>query len=409
MDKLIDRYRGLLRQFGMNTPISISREIGKKVIVSENEILLNDERISEAEQESCIAYAVRQVLLPKLKIETDRVLLRPFQMSDSEDCFGFLNDREDCYNDGGFEPFTEMDEEFFLLMKKYSQQPLRKMIVCKETGRVIGTVNIIEVSDRAVEAYEIGYCISKAQQRKGYGYEAVKAVCDCLLNTLHTDILIAGAIEKNTVSLHMLHKLGFSCEGRRTKGFYHPVDGPIDLLYYVLERQENRKTNRERLKIELIEITEINDALAQMVAQFRVDLRSYKGIVSVPNMEDGREEMEEYLAAKYPVFAAVVDGEYAGYVVCRIDNKVVWVESIFSREEYRRRGVAAALHRKAEEIAESYGNDTVYNYVHPNNHRMIAFLRKRGYTVLNLIEIRKPYHEEKLAQVIQVGEHDFDY
>ena len=241
MDKLIDRYRGILRQYGLNTPISTSREIGKKVMVSENEILLNDERISEAEQESCIAYAVRQVLLPKLKIETERLLLRPFCMSDSGDCFGFLNDREDCYNDGGFEPFEEMDEEYYLLMQKFSQQPLRKMIVCKETEKVIGTVNIIEVSDRAVEAYEIGYCINKAQQRKGYGYEAVKAVCDCLLNTLHTDMLIAGAIERNTVSLLMLQKLGFSFEGRRTKGFYHPVYGPVDLLYYVVQRQEKLK------------------------------------------------------------------------------------------------------------------------------------------------------------------------
>ena len=161
--------------------------------------------------------------------------------------------------------------------------------------------------------------------------------------------------------------------------------------------------------MELIEITKVNDDLAQMVAQFRVELRSYKGIVSKPNVEAGREEMEEYHAAKFLVFAATVGGEYAGYVVCRIDNQVVWVESIFVREEYRRRGVASALHSKAEEIAASYGNDTVYNYVHPNNHRMIALLRKRGYTVLNLIEIRKPHQGEKLAQVIQVGEHEFDY
>lgn len=161
--------------------------------------------------------------------------------------------------------------------------------------------------------------------------------------------------------------------------------------------------------MELIKITEANDALAQMVALFRVELRSYKGIMSKPNIEAGREEMEEYLAAKFPVFAAIVNGEYAGYVVCRVDNEVVWVESIFVREEYRRHGVASALHSKAEEIADSYGEDTVYNYVHPNNHRMIAFLRKRGYTVLNLIEIRKPYNGEKLKQVIPVGEHEFDY
>ena len=45
--------------------------------------------------------------------------------------------------------------------------------------------------------------------------------------------------------------------------------------------------------LELITITEVNDALAEMVALFRVELRSYKGIVSKPNIEAGHEEMEE--------------------------------------------------------------------------------------------------------------------
>ena len=161
--------------------------------------------------------------------------------------------------------------------------------------------------------------------------------------------------------------------------------------------------------MEIIKITQATDNLAQMVALFRVELRSYKGIVSKPNVDAGREEMEEYLAAGFPVFAAIVDGEYAGYVVCRVDSEVVWVESIFVKDEYRRQSIASALHGKAEEIAAFYGDDTVYNYVHPNNHRMIAFLRKRGYTVLNLIEIRKPYQGEQPTQTICVGEHEFDY
>ena len=161
--------------------------------------------------------------------------------------------------------------------------------------------------------------------------------------------------------------------------------------------------------LELITISEVNDALAEMVAFFRVELRSYKGLVSKPNVDAGREEMDEYLAAGFPVFAAMVDGRYAGYVVCRVDSEVVWVESIFVKEEYRRHGVASALHSKAEEIAAFYGEDTVYNYVHPNNHRMLEFLRKRGYTVLNLIEIRKPYEGEQFTQTISVGDHYFDY
>lgn len=164
-----------------------------------------------------------------------------------------------------------------------------------------------------------------------------------------------------------------------------------------------------QMNVEIVPVEAVNDSLAQMVALFRVELQSYKGIVSRPKIDAGREEMEEYLAAGFPVFAAVVDGAFAGYVVCRVDSEVVWVESIFVKEKYRRHGIASALHSKAEELALSYGEETVYNYVHPNNHRMIEFLRKRGYTVLNLIEIRKPYKGEKLTQTITVGEHEFDY
>ena len=163
------------------------------------------------------------------------------------------------------------------------------------------------------------------------------------------------------------------------------------------------------MEIREIKLNDINDELAEMVALFRVELRSYKGIASTPNLEAGKEEMEEDLLAKFPVFVALLDEDYAGYMVCRIQDDVVWVESIFVKEKYRCLGVATALHDEAEKLAEAYGNETVYNYVHPNNHRMIEFLRKRGYTVLNLIEIRKPYQDEKLTQTITVGEHKFDY
>lgn len=161
--------------------------------------------------------------------------------------------------------------------------------------------------------------------------------------------------------------------------------------------------------MEICTVNQVHEELAEMAALFRVELRSYKGILSKPNVEAGREEIQEYLSSGFPVFAALVDGKYAGYLVCRIDCGVVWVESLFVREAYRRHGVATALYAKSEEIAASCGDDTVYNYVHPNNHRMIAFLRKRGYTVLNLIEIRKPHSGEKLTQKIFVGTHGFDY
>lgn len=47
--------------------------------------------------------------------------------------------------------------------------------------------------------------------------------------------------------------------------------------------------------------------------------------------------------------------------------------------------------------------------MHPNNDAMIGFLKKRGYTVLNLIELRRPRREEPLRERVMVGEHAFDY
>ncbi len=71
--------------------------------------------------------------------------------------------------------------------------------------------------------------------------------------------------------------------------------------------------------------------------------------------------------------------------------------------------MASLLFGKAEEIAGSMGDDTVYNFVHPNNEGMISFLRSKGYTVLNMIEIRKPYGGKKLTTTVRVNDHSFDY
>lgn len=149
--------------------------------------------------------------------------------------------------------------------------------------------------------------------------------------------------------------------------------------------------------------------VANLVADFRVALKSYKCIESKPNVEAGKEEMLEYLDAGFPCYAAVEGAEYLGYIVCRINEPCLWVESIYTVPESRRRGVASVLLKKAEELAEMRGEDTVFNWVHPNNEGMIRFLRYHGYTVLNLIEIRKPFKDELPTRIIKVGNNEFDY
>lgn len=164
----------------------------------------------------------------------------------------------------------------------------------------------------------------------------------------------------------------------------------------------------ERIKIEKLAMEDVENA-AELVANFRVELKSYKGIIASPNLQAGKDELLEYLCAKYPVFVAKENGEYLGYIVCRIEEPCVWVESLFVSKQHRRKNIASALFKVAEDIASSYGEETVYNYVHPNNDGMISFLKARGYNVLNLIEIRKPYIGEQTTMKIRINNNEFDY
>ena len=155
--------------------------------------------------------------------------------------------------------------------------------------------------------------------------------------------------------------------------------------------------------------TEDAERIAPLTAAFRTQLKSFRGIKSQPDIEAGKEEILAFLQSACPVYAVEDSGVVVGYIVCRIDEPCLWVEHIYVREDYRRKRVATMLFRKAEEIASSMGEDTVYNFVHPNNENMIRFLRSKGYTVLNMIEIRKPYAGEKLTTTVRVDNEAFDY
>ena len=126
--------------------------------------------------------------------------------------------------------------------------------------------------------------------------------------------------------------------------------------------------------MKLIEIQRADaHRLAPLAAAFRVTLTGYRGIVSEPYIPAGRAEIIEFLDAGFPVFAVETAGELAGYAVCRIDEPCLWVEHLFVRDEYRRRGVGTLLFEKAEELTRAMGEDTVYNFVHPNNLDVIGF------------------------------------
>jgi ribosomal protein S18 acetylase RimI-like enzyme len=152
------------------------------------------------------------------------------------------------------------------------------------------------------------------------------------------------------------------------------------------------------------------DDLVVLIADFRVHLGGLCGRSRQPDREAAREELAEHLSRNYPIHVAEPeDRSIVGYLVCRVDGDVVWAESLFVSPVWRRRGVGTELYAEVERLAEMLGGGTVYNWVHPTNDAAIEFLRKRGYTVLNMIELRRPMPGEELGQSIAVGSTSFDY
>ena len=145
---------------------------------------------------------------------------------------------------------------------------------------------------------------------------------------------------------------------------------------------------------------------ADLLALFRKYLRSFKSEDVPINKESAIVELQSFIDdPMYPIYVCLEDNHVVGYMILKLDG-CVWVEQIYVREDFRRKGVATLFYELAEEISDG---DTLFNYVHPNNDTMISFLKSKGYSVLNLIEIRKPFKGEKNKTKIKVGNNEFDY
>lgn len=117
-------------------------------------------------------------------IETDRLILRKFVFSDKDDLFEIMSDEQTSLDDGGYHACKGQDKEYLALMEILSAQR-RFSIILKENQKMIGMINLQDDA-RAVASYE----------------------------------------------------LGFVYEGKEHKAFNHAVYGPIDLLCYYKDRDE---------------------------------------------------------------------------------------------------------------------------------------------------------------------------
>jgi ribosomal protein S18 acetylase RimI-like enzyme len=146
------------------------------------------------------------------------------------------------------------------------------------------------------------------------------------------------------------------------------------------------------------------------MAEFWVTMFRFRGSAPPPDLPAAERKILGYRLPEYQVFVAESeDGSLAAFMVCHTKAGRVTIEVLFVLPEHRRQGVGNLLYDRAEYLALEQGDEPISNWVHPNNDRYIAFLRKRGYLVLGLIELRKPRSGEAPLQQIKVGKNIFEY
>lgn len=147
------------------------------------------------------------------EIKTERLLLRPLDLSDLESVHEYASDKENSMYMYHL-PNETMDEtaEFLSGVTKEWEKdaPSFYEFAIELDGQQIGAVSVY-LND-SHDSGELGWILNKKYWHSGYATEAAIALKDFALNTLHVKRLTAGCDCRNTASSRVMEKVGLKLE-----------------------------------------------------------------------------------------------------------------------------------------------------------------------------------------------------
>jgi RimJ/RimL family protein N-acetyltransferase len=149
-------------------------------------------------------------------VETERLVLRPFELSDAPRVKLLAGDRDIAattlnvphpYEDGMAEKWIGSHQERF-----DKEEEVVFAITLKAGGELIGAIGLILKRDH--EKAELGYWIGKPYWGRGYCTEAARAVLRYAFTDLRLNRVHAYQFRHNPASGRVMQKLGMRHEGR---------------------------------------------------------------------------------------------------------------------------------------------------------------------------------------------------
>lgn len=168
-------------------------------------------------------------------LETDRLILRPIDLEDTEDMFVFSSNVENTYYI--YPTHLTLDDTRFSIANYFMSEPLGKYgIELKEAGKLIGTIDL-RIKPAQLSA-EIGYVLSHDYQGKGYATEAAQAILDFAFRVLELEKVSATCNSENVESEALMLRLGMKKEGELRRYQVWKTGEWINLLHYGILRAE---------------------------------------------------------------------------------------------------------------------------------------------------------------------------
>jgi ribosomal-protein-alanine N-acetyltransferase len=152
-----------------------------------------------------------------LVLETERLLLRPLELSDAEDMFAMDSNPE--VHKYLWQNPTQAIEESIKTIEYVRSQYEKNIIgrfatILKETGEFIGWTGIKYIDDDVENGntnfYDYGYRLNEKHWNKGYATEASIAWLDYGFNQMNIKKMNAYTHHDNGPSNHILSKVGMT-------------------------------------------------------------------------------------------------------------------------------------------------------------------------------------------------------
>ena len=178
---------------------------------------------------------------PNWPIETERLLLRPFEAGDLDALYEIHSHEGNArylYN----EARTREQVEELLERKRAGStiggegQWLSAAAVLRGTGELVGDVSLLWASEVHRQG-EIGFIVHPGHHGHGYATEAARPLLAFAFETLHLHRVVGRAEARNVASARVLEKLGMRREAHFVENEWVKGEWQSELVYALLARE----------------------------------------------------------------------------------------------------------------------------------------------------------------------------